>query len=179
MIEKESKQKKNSTILIIGIIFSFLGVSIISIPFPNTVVIENLGQFGIAEGVTYIVHYDYPWFSHNQELFISLGADNSSFTILVLNDDDFGAWINEQGGCLPCYEEQNISGVYKTLYLNQPFIGIINIIIIAETLLEIYGTIQTSFSSHYVIEGSIPLMIGVILVLYLVLQKYKFKKPKR
>ena len=175
MIEKESKQKKNSTILIIGIIFLFLGVSIISIPFPNTVVIENFGQFGIAEGVTYPVHYEYPMFSNNHKLTISLGAINSSFTILVLNDNDYDTWINEQGGYLPCYEEQNISGVYKTLYLNPPFIGFINILITAETLLEIYGTIQISNSSHYVIQGSIPLIIGVILVL----QKCKFKKPKR
>ncbi|MBY9018867.1 MAG: hypothetical protein KGD66_08550 [Candidatus Lokiarchaeota archaeon] len=179
MIEKESKQKKNSTIIMtIGIIFSFLGISMISIPFPNTVVVENLGQFGIAEGVTYIVHYDYPWFSHNQELFISLGADNSSFTILVIDDSVFEAWINEQGGYLPYYEVQNTSGVYKTLYLNQPFIGSINIIITAETLLEIYGTIQTSYSSHYVIQGLIPLILGIILAIYLVSQKYKLKKPK-
>lgn len=179
MIEKESKQKKISIILIIGIIFSFLGISIMSIPFPNTVVIENFGQFDMAEGVTYPVHYNYPMFSNDQELIISLGAVNSSFTIIVLNDDDLGAWINEQGGYLPYYEEQNISGVYKTLYLNQPFIGNINILITAETSLEIYGTIQTSFSSHYIIEGSIPLIIGVIFILYLVLQKYRFKKPKR
>ncbi len=179
MIEKESKQKKISTILIIGIIFSFLGVSIISIPFPNTVVIENLGQFGIAKGVNYIVHYNYPTFSHDQELFINLGAVNSSFTIIVLDDDELGIWINEEGGYLPYYWEQNISAVYKSLYLNQPFIGNINILITAETSLKIYGTIQTSFSSHYVIVGSIPLIIGVILVLYLVLQKYKIKKPMR
>ncbi len=179
MIEKESKQKKISTILIIGIIFSFFGISFMSIPFPNTVVIENLGQFGIVEGVTYIVHYNYPMFSYDQELTISLGAINSSFSIIVIDDSEFEAWNNEQGGYIPCYEKQNISGVYKTLYLNQPFIGNINIIITAETLLEIYGTIQTSFSSHYVIVGSISLMVGVILVLYLVLQKYKFKKPKR
>jgi len=179
LIEKESKQKKNSTILIIGIIFSFLGVSIISIPFPNTIVIETLGQFGITEGVTHVVRYNYPMFSDNQKLIISIGAANGSFTLLVLKDDDFGAWINDQGGYLPYYEEQNISGVYKSLYINQPFIGNIYILITAETLLEIYGSIQTSFSSHYVIEGSITLMIGVILVLYLVLQKYKFIKHKR
>lgn len=179
MIEKESKQKQNSTIImIIGIIFSFLGISFISIPFPNTFVIENLGQFGIAEGVTYPVHYEYPMFSNNQKLIISLGAVNSSFTILVLNDNDYGAWINEQGGYLPYYEEQNISGVYKTLYLNQPFIGFIHILITADTLLEIYGTIQTSYSSHYVIQGLIPLMIGIILAIFLISQKYKFKKHK-
>jgi uncharacterized membrane protein HdeD (DUF308 family) len=179
MIEKESKQKqKNTIIMVIGIIFSFLGISFMSIPFPNTVVIENLGQFGIAEGVTYTIHYNYPMFSNNQKLTISLGAVNSSFSILVLNDNDYGAWINEQGGYLPCYAVQNISGVYKTLYLNQPFIGVINIIITAETLLEIYGTIQTSYSSHYVIEGLIPLTIGIILAIFLLLQKYQFKKPK-
>ena len=176
MIEEESKQKKNSKILIIGIIFSFLGISIMSIPFPNTVVIENFGQFDMAEGVTYPVHYNYPMYSHDQELIISLGAGNSSFTILVLNDDDYGAWINEQGGYLPYYEEQNISGVYKTLYLNQPFIGNINILVTAETLLEIYGTIQTSFSSHYVIEGSILLIIGVILILYLASKKLRINR---
>ena len=178
MIEKKSKQKQNSIIMIVGIIFSFLGISFMSIPFPNTVAIESLGQFGIAKGVTYPVHYTYPMFSNNQKLTISLGAVNSSFSILVLNDNDYGAWINEQGGYLPCYAEQNISGVYKTLYLNQPFIGVINIIITAETLLEIYGTIQTSYSSHYVIEGLIPLTIGIILAIFLLLQKYQFKKPK-
>ena len=178
MIEKESKQKKNSTILILGIIFSFLGISIMSIPLPNTVVIENLGQFGMVEGVRYLVHYEYPMFSHNQKLTISLGAVNSSFTILVLNDNDLGDWINEQGGYLPYYEVQNTSGVYKTLYLNQPFIGYIHIIVTAETLLEIYGTIQTSYSSHYVIQGLIPLIHGIILAIYLVSQKYKLKKPK-
>ena len=179
MIDKKSKRKQNSTIIIIiGIIFSFLGITIISIPFPNTVVIENLGQFGIVEGVTYPVHYKYPMFSNNQKLIISLGAVNSSFTILVLNDNDYGAWIDEQGGYLPCYEEQNISGVYKTLYLNQPFIDYIHILITAETLLEIYGTIQTSYSSHYVIHGLIPLMIGIILAIILISQKYKFKKHK-
>ncbi len=179
MIEKKSKQKQKSTIIMtIGIIFSFLGISIMSIPFPNTVVIENLGQFGIVEGVTYIVHYKYPMFSHNQKLTISLGAVNSSFTILVLNDNDLGDWSNEQGGYLPCYEVRNTSGVYKTLYLNQPFIGYIHIIITAETLLEIYGTIQTSYSSHYVIQGLIPLILGIILAIYLVSQKYKLKKPK-
>lgn len=164
--------------MIIGIIFSFLGITIISIPFPNTLVIENLGQFGIVEGVTYSVHYKYPMFSNNQKLIISLGAVNSSFTILVLNDNDYEAWIDEQGGYLPCYEEQNISGVYKTLYLNQPFIGYIHILITAETLLEIYGTIQTSYSSHYVIQGLIPLMIGITLAIILISQKYKFKKHK-
>lgn len=179
MIEKESKQKqKNTIIMVIGIIFSFLGISIISIPFPNTVVIENLGQFGIIEGVTYSVDYKYPMFSYNQKLIISLGAVNSSFSILILNDNDYEAWINEQGGYLPCYEEQNITGVYKILYLNQPFIGRIHILITAETLLKIYGTIQTSYSSHYVIEGLIPLMIGIILLIHLVSQKYQFKKPK-
>ena len=179
MIEKNSTHKQYTTIIgIIGIIFSLLGVSIISIPFPNTVVIENLGQFGIVEGVTYLIHYKYPMFSNNQKLIISLGAVNSSFTIIVLNDNDFDAWIDEQGGYLPCYEEQNISGVYKTLYLNQPFIGDINIIITAETLLEIYGTIQTSYSSHYVIQGLVPLIIGIIITIYLVSQKYKFKKYK-
>ncbi|MBY9003494.1 MAG: hypothetical protein KGD73_05950 [Candidatus Lokiarchaeota archaeon] len=150
-----------------------------SIPFPNNVVIENLGQFSIGEGVTYIVHYNYPMFSHDQELIISLGAVNSSFTIIVIDDSDFEAWINEQGGYLPRYEVQNSSGVYKVLYLNQPIIGLLNIIITAETSLEIYGTIQTSFSSHYVVEGSILLMIGVTIILYLVLKKNKFKKPKR
>lgn len=179
MIERESKQKQKYTIIMtIGIIFSSLGISFMSIPFPNTSVIENLGQFGITEGVTYPVHYTYPMFSNKQKLTISLGAVNSSFSILVLNDNDYGAWINEQGGYLPCYAEQNISGVYKTLYLNQPFIGDINIIITAETLLEIYGTIQTSYSSHYVMEGLIPLMIGIILAIFLVLRKYKFKKHK-
>jgi len=178
MIEKESKQKKISTILIIGIIFSFFGISFMSIPFPNTVVIKNLGQFYIVKGVTYPIHYEYPIFSHNQKLTFSLGAVNSSFTISVLNDDDYGAWINEQGGYLPYYEEQNISGVYETLYLNQPFNGEINILITAETFLELYGIIQTTYSSHYVLQGSISLIIGVILVSYLVLQKYKFKKPK-
>ena len=179
MIEKESKQKQNSTIImIIGIIFSFLGISIISIPFPNTFIIENLGQFGIVEGVTHGIHYKYPMFSNNQKLFISLGAVNSSFTIIVLNDNEFEAWINEQGGYLPYYEEQNITGVYKTLYLNQPFVGYIHVYITAETLLEIYGTIQTSYSSHYVIQGLIFLMIGIILAIFLVSQKYKFKKHK-
>ena len=178
MIEKKSKQKQNSIVMIIAITFSFLGISFMSIPFPNTVAIENLGQFGIAEGVTYPVHYTYPMFSNNQKLTISLGAVNSSFSILVLNDNDYGAWINEQGGYLPCYAEQNTSGVYKTLYLNQPFIGDINILITAETLLELYGTIQTSYSSHYVMEGLIPLMIGIILAIFLVLRKYRFKKPK-
>jgi uncharacterized membrane protein HdeD (DUF308 family) len=91
MIEKESKQKKISTILKIGIIFSFFGISFMSIPFPNTVAVENLGQFGIAEGVTYIVHYNYPMFSHDQELIISLGAVNSSFSIIVIDDSDFEA----------------------------------------------------------------------------------------
>jgi len=180
MIEKDSIQKQNfKIIMIIGIIFSFLGISFISIPFPNTVVIENLGQFYIAEGVTYIVHYDYPMFSNDQELIISLGAVNSSFTILVIDDNDFEAWINEQGGYLPRYEEQNISGVYKILYLNQPVIGNINIIITAETLLEMYGTIQTSYSSHCVIQGLIPLIIGISLVIYLVSRNYKYKKTKK
>ena len=178
MIEKKSKQKQNSIIMIIAITFSFFGISFMSIPFPNTVAIENLGQFYIAKGVTYITHYNYPMFSNSQKLTISLGAVNSSFSILVLNDNDLGAWIDEQGGYLPCYAEQNISGVYKTLYLNQPFIGNINIIIIAETFLEIYGTIQTSYSSHYVMEGLMPLMIGIILAIFLVLRKYQFKKPK-
>ena len=179
MIEKESKEKQNSTIIIIiAIIFSFLGISFMSIPFPNTVVIENLGQFGIAEGVTYSIHYNYPSFSNNQKLTISIGAVNSSFSIIVLNDNDYGAWINQKGGYLPCYAEQNISGVYKTLYLNQPFVGNINILITAETLLEIYGTIQTSYLSHYVMEGLIPLMIGIILAVFIVLRDYKFKKPK-
>ena len=138
--------------------------------------IENLGQFGIVEGVTYLVHYKYPMFSNNQKLIISLGAANSYFTILVLNDNDLGACINEQGGYLPIYGEQNISGVYKTLYLNQPFIGSIHILITAESLLEIYETIQTSYSSHYVIQGLILLIIGIILAIFLVSQKYKFKK---
>ena len=179
MIEKDSTQKPKATIImIIAIIFSFLGISFVSIPFPNTFTIENLGQFGIVEGVTYPVHYKYPMFSNNQKLIISLGAVNSSFTILVLNDNDYGAWINEQGGYLPCYEKQNISGVYKTLYLNQPFIGYIHILITAETLLEIYGTIQTSYSSHYVIQGLIPLIFGIILAIFLISQKYKFKKHK-
>ena len=177
MIEKESKKKQNSTIIIIiGIILSFIGISFISIPFPNTIAIENLGQFGMVEGVTYPIHYEYPMFSNNQKLIISLGAINSSFTIIVLNDNDYGAWINEQGGYLPCYEEQNVSGVYKILNLNQPFIGYIHILITAETLLEIYGTIQTSYSSHYIIQGLIPLMIGIIFVVFFILQKYKFKK---
>ena len=176
MIEKESKQKQKSRIIIIiGIIFSFLGISFISIPFPNTFVIENLGQFGIIEGVTYTVHYKYPMFSNDQKLIISLGAVNSSFTILVLNDNDYEAWINEQGGYLPCYEEQYISGAYTTLYLNQPFIGYIHILITAETLLEIYGTIQASYSSHYIIQGLISLMIGIILIIFLVLQKYRLE----
>lgn len=180
MIEKESKQKqKNTIIMTVGIIFSFLGVLVMSIPFPNIVVIENLGQFGIVEGVTYSVDYKYPMFSYNQKLTISLGAVNSSFSILVLNDNDYGAWINEQGGFLPYYEEQNISGVYKTLYLNQPFYSSIHILITAKTLLEIYGTIQTSFSSHYVIQGLISLMIGIILVYSSVSLKSKFKKQKR
>jgi hypothetical protein len=179
MIEKESTQKQKSKIIMrIGIIFSFLGISIICIPFSNTYVIENFGQFGIIEGVTYPLHYKYPMFSYDQELIISLGADNSSFTILVLNDNDFGAWINEQGGYLPYYEEQNNSGVYITLYLNQPYIGYIHILITAETYLEIYGTIQTSYSIHYVSQGLIPLMIGIILTTFLVSQKYKFKKHK-
>ena len=176
MIEKESKQKQKSRIIIIiGIIFSFLGISFISIPFPNTFVIENLGQFGIIEGVTYTVHYKYPMFSNDQKLIISLGAVNSSFTILVLNDNDYEAWINEQGGYLPCYAEQYISGAYTTLYLNQPFIGYIHILITAETLLEIYGTIQASYSSHYIIQGLISLMIGIILIIFLVLQKYRLE----
>ena len=179
MIEKNSTQKQKSTIImIIAIIFSFLGISIICIPFPNTYVVENFGQFGIVEGVTYPVHYEYPMFSNNPKLIISIGAVNSSFTILVLNDNDYGAWMNEQGGYLPYYEEQNISGVYKTLYLNQPFIGYIHILITAETLLELYGAIQTSYSSHYVILGLIPLMIGIVLVIFLISQKYKFKKHK-
>ena len=179
MIDKESKKKqKNTVILTIGIIFSLFGILLISTPFSNTVAIENLGQFGIAEGVTYPVHYTYPMFSNNHKVIISLGAVNSSFSILVLNDNDYRAWINEQGGYLPCYEEQNITGVYKILYLNQYFIGNINILITAETLLEIYGTIQTSYSSHYVIEGLISLMIGIILAIFLVLRKYQFKKPK-
>ena len=177
MIEKDSTQKQKSTIImIIAIIFSFLGISFISIPFPNTFVIENLGQFGIAEGVTYPIHYEYPMFSNNQKLIISIGTVNSSFTIIVLNDNDYGAWINEQEGYLPYYEEQNINGVYKTLYLNQPFIGYIHILITAETLLEIYGTIQASYSSHSVILGLIPLMIGIVFIIFLILQKYKFKK---
>lgn len=180
MIEKESKQKqKNTIIMTIGIIFSFLGILFMSIPFPNTVAIENFGQFGIVEGVTYSVGYKYPMFSYNQKLTISLGAVNSSFSILVLNDNDYGAWINEQGGYLPCYEAQNISGVYKTLYLNLPFIGSIHILITAETFLEIYGTILTSYSFHYVIEGLIPLMIGAILAIHLVTQKCKLKKHYR
>ncbi|NVM19136.1 MAG: hypothetical protein HWN80_15585 [Candidatus Lokiarchaeota archaeon] len=180
MNEKDSKQKQNfKIIIIIGIIFSFLGISIISIPFPNTLVIENLGQFGIVEGVTYSIHYKYPMFSNNQKLIISLGAVNSSFTILVLNDNDFEAWIDEQGGYLPCYEEQNISGVYKTLYHNQPFIGYIHILITAETNLEIYGAIQASYSSHYFILGSIPLMIGISLAIYLVSRNYKYKRHKK
>jgi hypothetical protein len=63
MIEKESKKKQNSTIIIIiGIILSFIGISFISIPFPNTIAIENLGQFGMVEGVTYPIHYEYPMF---------------------------------------------------------------------------------------------------------------------
>ena len=132
MIEKESKQKqKNAIIMVIGIIFSFLGISIMSIPFPNTVAIENLGQFGIAKGVTYPIHFTYPMFSNNQKLTISLGTVNSSFSILVLNDNDYGAWIN----------------------LNQPFIGDINIIVTAETLLEIYGTIQMSSYNIIIIEN--------------------------
>ena len=179
MIEKESKQKQKSTILMtIGIIFSLFGILLMSTPFPNIVVIENLGQFGIIEGVTYSTDYKYPMFSYNQKLTISLGAVNSSFSILVLNEDDYGAWNNEQGGYLPCYEAQNISGVYKTLYLNLPFIGSIHILITAETFLEIYGTILTSYSSHYVIEGLIPLMIGIILVYSSVSQKSKFKTQK-
>ena len=97
---------------------------------------------------------------------------------MVLNNNDYEAWIDEQGGYLPCYEEQNISGVYKTLYLNQPYIGYIHILITAETFLEIYGTIQTSYSSHYVGQGLIPLIIGIILAIFLVSQKYKFKKLK-
>jgi hypothetical protein len=180
MIEKDSIQKKNfKLIMVIGIIFSFLGISIISIPFPNTSIIENLGQFGIAEGVTYHIHYNYPMFSNNQELIISLGAVNSSFTILVLNDNDYEAWIDEQWGSLPCYFAQNISGVYKNLRLNQPFIGAIHILITAETLLEIYGAIQTKFSSHYVIQGLIPLMMGIFLTFYIILLKYKDNRHKR
>ncbi len=150
-----------------------------TIPFPNIVVIENLGQFGIVEGVTYSVGYKYPMFSYNQKLTVSLGAANSSFSILILDDNDYGAWINEQGGFLPYYEEQNISGVYKTFYLNQPFYSSIHILITAETLLEIYGTIQTSYSSHYVIQGLISLMIGIILIYSSVSLKSKFKKQKR
>jgi len=179
MIEITSKQKQKTTfILTMGIIFSFLGISVISIPFPNTFVIENYGQFGIAEGVTYSVHYKYPMFSNNQKMIISLGAVNSSFSILVLNDNDFGAWINEQGGYLPVYEEQNIDGVYRILYLNQPNTGYIHILITAETLLEIYGTILTSYSSHYVIQGLFSLIVGVILLIFLVSQKYKHKNMR-
>ena len=80
---------------------------------------------------------------------------------------------------LPCYYAQNISGVYKTLHLNQPFIGSIHIILTAETLLEIYGAIQTNFSSHYVIQGLIPLMIGIFLTFYIVLRKYKDKRHRK
>ncbi|KKM71429.1 hypothetical protein LCGC14_1430680 [marine sediment metagenome] len=179
MIEMVSKQKQKTKIIIgIGIIFSFLGISIISIPFPNSFVIENLGQFGIAEGVTYSVHYKYPTFSTNQKMIMSLGAVNSSFTILVLNDKDHRDWIDEQEGYLPIYGEQNIDGVYKILYLNQHYIGYIHILITAETSLELYGTIQTSYSSHYVIQGLMSLIAGIISLMILVSQKYRNKNMR-
>ncbi|MFX0048197.1 MAG: hypothetical protein ACFE8G_08505 [Candidatus Hermodarchaeota archaeon] len=179
MIEKEIKHKQSFIIITtIGIIISFLGISIISIPFPYTIVVENLGQFGILEGVTYSIHYQYPLFSNDQKLIISLGAVNSSFTILVLNDNDYEAWIEEYGGYLPIYEQHNVTGVYKILFLNQPFIGYVHILITAETLLEIYGTIQTNYSNHYIIEGLITLIIGILLGVFSVSMRYKVKKHK-
>ena len=175
MIKKEFKRKKKSTILIIGIIISSFGLLFMIIPFPSNIVIENLGQFGISKGVSHVVHYNYHMFSHNQELIISLGAVNSSFSILVIDDSNFEAWNNDEGGYLPIYEETNTSGIYTSLYLNQPFIGNINIIITAETLLEIYGSIQTKFLFHYFIEGLFCLVIGVILIISLILKIFRVK----
>ncbi len=169
-IPKKAIRHRFKKILICAIIFSSLSIALIFIPFPKIEIIEKFGQFGILEDVSYYVHKKYPKFSHDQAVQISLGASNGTFSLIVLNDEELVNWINDDP-YIPFFQVNNVSGVYKELILNLPYYDELTVIITAESNLEVYGMISTTYLDHYIYLIFVPLIVGIILIIYLIALK--------
>jgi len=176
-ISIKATQHRFKKILIFAIIFSSLSLALIIIPIPKSEIIEKFGQFGILEDVSYYVHKKYPKFSHDQVVHISLGASNGTFSLIVLNDEEFVNWINDDP-YIPFFQINNVSGVYKELILNLPYYDELTVIITAESYLEVYGMISTTYLDHYTYLVFVPLIVGIILIIYLIAIKLESNRIK-
>jgi len=108
---------------------------------------------------------------------ISLGASNGTFSLIVLNDEELVNWINDDP-YIPFFQVNNVSGVYKELILNLPYYDELTIIITAESYLEVYGMISTTYLDHYIYLVFVPLIVGIILIIYLIAIKLKSNRIK-
>jgi hypothetical protein len=168
----ESKRKK---ILSAGFIILFIGIFLISVPFPNSENIFKRENSTIYEGNFYIAHVYYPWRSFNQLININIIASNGTFTLLILNETNLSKWIINST-FEPTFQAENSTEINNSVLINPEYYGELSCIIIAVSQLIYSANIELEYYNYFTSWGGLLVVIGLILVMYLFVLNWKQKR---
>ncbi|MEJ2296349.1 MAG: hypothetical protein P8Y23_16490 [Candidatus Lokiarchaeota archaeon] len=171
----ESKVKK---ILSIIIIFISIGIFLISVPFPNSEIIFRKENSVILSDVAYFDEIRYPWRSINQLINVNMESFNGTFTFLILDEEDLSNWLNNES-YKAYYQDSNLTEIKTTISIDPPYLGYLTLIIIAESYLNYKATIIIEYYNFFTSWGGLLIGIGLILILYQFVVKWKQKRFKQ
>jgi len=151
--------------LFIGCLICSLGIFNLIIPYPKTRgIIDIYGKLGILEDTFYGDTEVFPMFSSHQLINTHIYAYNGSFTLMVMDDDDFYNWAEDKdysslvtlNNLTYINEEIDVSALNDWPYLR------CSIVIKPEDFLVITGRLSIKYFDHYYIVAFIFLAFGAL-----------------
>lgn len=147
----------------------FLGFGTLFIPYPNSKgIIDIYGKLGILQDTFYANTEIFPMFSSHQVIRAHIYAYNGSFTLMVMDDDEFYNWVKDKpystlfisSNLTYINEEIDISTLNEWPYLR------CSVVIKPEDYLVITGNLSTEYFDHYYIVGFIFLAFTSLALMF-------------
>ena len=173
--------KKLKIYLFTGFLLFSSGIVLLFTPIPNSIQIINIyGKMGISESTQYSEVEAFPMFSTQQVLDIHIYAYNGSFSLIIMDRDDYYKWA-ENRPYSALYISNNLTYFSKKVsvaslnsfpYLSCAFV------VKPEGYLVITGRISIKFSEFHIIQAvSILTLASLILTnSFYVQHKLKIRK---
>jgi len=156
----------------------FLGFGSLFVPYPNSKgMIDIYGKLGILQDTFYANTEIFPMFSSHQVLRVDIYAYNGSFTLMVMDDDEFYNWVEDRpystlfisGNLTYINEEIDISPLNEWPYLR------CSVVIKPEDYLVITGNLSTGYFDHYYIVAFIFLAFASLALMYYFYKRYTLR----
>ncbi|MEJ2278921.1 MAG: hypothetical protein P8Y70_14410 [Candidatus Lokiarchaeota archaeon] len=153
----------------IGFLFFSLGLVFLFVPFPNSRSILDIdGKMGILKDTYYTDTEIFPMFSTNQIINVNIYANNGSFTLMVMNEDEFDNWV-EHRPYSTFFLLNNLTHINKkidvTALSSWPYLRS-TIVIKPENYLIITGNLSTEYIEHQIIIALTFISIASIAFIY-------------